>query len=168
MKLYVANTTHQVQDFQYRLPDNLKIYKQTIDIGKQVMVPGDLSSNDVDFVVAQHAMYGMVNVRELDRTRNFFGLCYSIDKPVDVERVKYAVIHNKGVLVERGKEIRKEAAVAVNNSIEEQTGSLNSLQMDIEEIETKGKDTEVSEKIKVSHTEEPTERVKRAYNRRAV
>ena len=161
MKMYVANTTHQVQDFQYRLPDSLKIYKQEIRIGGQIAVPGDITRNDVDFIVNQHAMYGLVDVKEIDRTRNFFGLCYSIDKPVDVERVKYAIIHNNEVLVERGKDLRKEAAVAVNNAIEEQTGGLNSLQMDIEEIETKGKDTEVSEKIKVSHTEEPSTKTRK-------
>ena len=161
MKLYVANTTQQVQDFQYRMPDSLKIYKQTIAIGGQIQVPGDISTADIDFIVEQHAIYGMVDVKDIDRTKPYIGLCYSVDKHVNVERVKYALIHNNEVLVERGREIRKEAAVSVNNIIEEKTGGANSLEMSVEEIETKGKDTEVNEKIRVSRSEAPTPSTKR-------
>jgi len=155
MKMYIANCTNQVQDFMYRIPENTKLMKQIISIGGQIQIPGELSTTDIDSIVAQHSKYGFVRVDEIDRTKPFFGLCYSVDKKVDMDKVRRAIVHNQEVLVERGKELRKEAAVAVNNAVEEQTGGLNSLEMSIEEIDKEGKDSEINEKIRVDRSADP-------------
>ena len=71
-----------------------------------------------------------------------------------MDRVRNAIEHNYEVLEERGKIIRQEAAVAVNNSIEEQTGGgLNALEARIEEV---GKDATMDETIRVTRHEDPT------------
>ena len=171
-KLYIANCSQQIQDFQYRVSDNDKIYKIPIDIGTQIQLPGHLSTQDIDFIVRQHAVYGLVSVSEIDRSKHFFGVCYSIDKPVDISKLRYALEHNRDVLVERGKEIRKEAAVVVNNALEEDarfSGRLNSFEVEITEIEkpnasSDSDHTSVNEKLLVTR-EATEERVAKAKSR---
>jgi len=158
--MFIANCTNQVQDFHYRLPENPKVLKQTIPIGGQIQIPGDLSTPDIEAIVRQHTVYGMVSVQEIDRTKDFIGICYQLDRKVDMERVKRAAIHNLGVLNERGRKLRQEAAVAVNNAIEEQTNGVQAFEMSIEEQESQGKDIEVNEKVRVSKYEEPQAPVK--------
>ena len=158
MKMFIANLTHQRQDFHYRLPEDGKIRKQMIEVGEQIQISGDLSTPEVDAIIAQHSIYGLINVTEIDRTQDFAGTCYSVGKPVDMQRVRYAIAHNQGVLEQRGVELRKEAAVAANNSIEEQHGGLNALEMTIEEVSAKKDPTDatINEKIRVSRKENPT------------
>ena len=93
-KMYVANCTSQVQDFQYRLPESGKVFKQTIPIGQQIQVSGDLNVLHIQAIIEQHAKYSMVAVHEIDRTKPFIGLCYNLDKPVDMEKVRRALVHN--------------------------------------------------------------------------
>lgn len=157
MKMYVANCTNQVQAFLYRAPGTKSNRNQPIDIGRQVQISGDLNTKDIEAIVEQHSKYGMVAVDEIDRTKAFVGVCYSIDKPVPIEKIKRAAEHNKGVLIEAGRENRKLAAVAVNNEVEKQApGALNSLELSIEEQESKdGRDREVSENITVDKTATP-------------
>ena len=157
MKLYIANLTHQRQDFQYRLPEDGKIRKQTIEIGEQIQISGDLNTPEIDAIIEQHAIYGLINVTDIDRTKAFAGTCYSVGKPVNMERVRYAILHNQEVLEERGRDLRKEAAVAANNSIEEQTqGGLKALELSVEELPTKDKpDGDINEKIRVTRSEGP-------------
>jgi len=159
MKMYIANCTPQVQDFHYRLPENAKLLKQTIPLGQQIQIPGDLTQFDIDAIIEQHSRYGMVRVGEIDRTKAFIGVCYDIDRKVDMDRVRNAIEHNYEVLEERGKIIRQEAAVAVNNSIEEQTGGgLNALEARIEEV---GKDATMDETIRGTTGRRPS-RTRRA------
>lgn len=160
--MYVANCTRQIQDFMYRLPEQTKVMKQIIDIGGQIRIPGDLSTPDVEAIVEQHAIYGMVRVDEIDRTKPFVGVCYSLDKPVSVDKIRIALQHNQDVLVERGRKIREETAVSINNAMEDQTNALESLEVSIEEIEKDGKDTQVNEKIRVDKTAPETGPIRNA------
>lgn len=151
-KMYIGNCTVQVQDFQYRLYGNNKTYKQMIPIGGQLPLSGDLDLKDIDFIVEQHAPYGLKAVSELDRSKDFTGLCYSIDKPINVDQLKKAIHLNHDVLVEQGKATREEAAVVVNNALEEQTKGMSGLQaldLTIQEVERKGEDTQINESIRV-------------------
>jgi hypothetical protein len=159
-QMYVANCTNQTQDFMYRLPENRKIIKQSIPIGEQRKLSGDFSVHDVEAVVEQHGKYGMVAVSEIDRTKPFIGLCYSLDKRVDMHKVQHAVEHNYGVLEERGRLIRQEAAVATLASIEgaDEGSGIGALEASIEEVPAKkdGSDTKVNEVIRVTRNEGPT------------
>lgn len=156
MKLYVANCTNQVQDFIYRLPETASSRQQRIEIGGQIQISGTLSKMDIDAVIEQHTKYGMVSVDEIDRTRQFIGICYSVDKPVDLKYVARAFDINKYVLDERGKTIRQEAAIAVSNSVEEQGAGLTALDMSVVEEQTpKNPDPKIAEGVRVSRLETP-------------
>ena len=133
MKLYIANCTQQVQSFMYRVPETPAPRMQPIGIGQQIQISGDLSQFDIDAIVEQHSRYGLVAVDAIDRTRPFIGVCYSVDKHVPVDKIKRALEHNESVLIERGRVMRQEAAVALNNSLEEQTDGLKNLELTVQE-----------------------------------
>jgi hypothetical protein len=158
MKLYVANCTKQVQDFVYRVPETLGPARmQRIEIGRQVPLSGDLNTKQIDSIIEQHAKYGLVPADEVDRTKPFIGMCYAVDKPVPLTRMQSAIIHNDEVLALRGQHLRQEAAVAVNNAMEDQApgSGLKELEMTIVEDQRKdGSSPEVNEEIVVSRAPE--------------
>lgn len=159
MKMYIANCTQQVQDFIYRLPESPKTLHQKIEIGGQIQIAGDRSQIDVDAIVEQHARYGLVAVDEIDRTQPFIGLCYAVGKPVEVNRIRYALAHNHEVLTERGQQIRQEAAVAFNNALENQGQAPSALEMSVEEeTEKRSPDDDspvISEGVRVDRNANP-------------
>lgn len=174
MKMYVANCTQQRQSFMYRVPETngsgmmggMRV--QDIEIGGQTALSGDLNKFQIDAIVSQHARYGLVAVDEIDRTRGAFtGMCYSIDKPVPVNKLLYVINANRGVLDLRGQAIRKEAAVAVNQQVESQMGDsvsgarppqLEKLEIEVqEEKQGTGPTHEpVEERLRVTRREDPT------------
>ena len=161
--LYIANTTQQVQDFQARVPEIPQVVRLIIPIGGQAKFPMDLNPLQVEAIVSHHSVYGLVNVSEIDRTKEFVGLCYRLDKPVDIERIKYAILHNFEVLEKRGAQIRKESAVSVALSAEEQAkqigaSNLNAMEFSVEEVETQGRDKELeTQTIRVDRSANPDE-----------
>jgi hypothetical protein len=142
MKMYVGNCTRQPNDFQYRMPGeassqrnqggNLRV--QRVEALSYLQLSGDLTSDEIDYIVAQHSTYGMVHVSEIDRTKPYFGLCWDT-KPINVPTLREAISHNQAVLEQRGREMRKEAAVALNNSLEqaEDMGDLKKLTIEVKE-----------------------------------
>jgi hypothetical protein len=173
MRMYVANCTQQRQIFMYRVPEEGSgmmggMRVQDIEIGQQVPLSGDLNKFQVDSIVQQHARYGMVAVEEIDRTRGAFtGLCYSVDKPVPVSKLLYVINANKSVLDLRGQEIRKEAAVAVNQQVETQmegnvSGAkppqLEKLEIEVQEEKSGNGPAHkpMDEKLRVTRSEDPT------------
>ncbi len=160
MRVYVANCTQQVQDFAYRVLGQNGIRRQTIEIGRQVLLSGsDWGTPEIEHLVKQHARYGMVALGDVDRTKPFVGLCYSIDKPVPVEKLRRALAHNKEVLQERGKVLRQETAVAMNSILEEgEAGGPKELEVSVEELPMKdgSKDQEVNDTVLVSRSDEPS------------
>jgi len=161
-KLFIANCTQQIQDFMFSFPGSNKIMKQIIEIGSQIQIPGDLTPAQIQHIVEMHAPYGMVRVDEIDRTKAFIGVCYSIDKRVEVNKIRYALEHNFGVLNERGRATREETAVAVNNSLQNESRDFRAVELEIKELPNKdGKDIEVEEqKIRVDPTAKDTGPVK--------
>jgi hypothetical protein len=116
--MYVSNTTKQNVSFLYRVPESSGVRNQEIPVGSQVALSGDLSREAIDYIIDQHAKYGMVEVSEIDRIKEFSGLCYSIDKPVPVGKIERLIHHNTGKLIELGKKIRQEAAMSGNSVLE--------------------------------------------------
>jgi len=142
MKLYVANAAKQVIDLTCRIPGLGSLYRQTIPIGCQIVVGGDLDLTQVNEVVRQLSGYGLTKYDELDRAKPFVGLCYAVDRPVPNKRILFAMEHNAKVLVERGKEMRAQAAVATNNAIErtlveEGLGNIEALDVTVVEEENR-------------------------------
>lgn len=118
MKLYVANATRQVLEFHARIPEIKRTVVQRIPPGSQQQIAGDLNQPQIDAIVAQHAKYGMIPVDEIDRTRDFIGICYSVDKVILVTKIQRAMQVNNAVLTERGKKIRQDAAIVSHQAIE--------------------------------------------------
>ena len=117
MDLYIANGTSQKWNFHYRVLERKSFMTQEIPIGEQIVIP-NLSPPDVDYLIQQGAKYGMVDVAEMDRVgKAFKGLCYSIGKPVKSDKIERLFRHNTNVLVEQGREFRKNAAIVENNRL---------------------------------------------------
>ena len=136
-KLYIANTTKKLQIFHYRMPEDPRPQALMIHIrpgGQEVIPYRDLSPQAVEAIVAPHRPYGLISVDEVPRHKPFVGMCYSVDKPVPLERIQVGLKHNDELLAHQGRETRIAAAVALNNAIEQQTGQqLSNLEISIEE-----------------------------------
>lgn len=116
-QLYIANATRQVQDFHYRIPGIAQVRQQTIQIGGQIKISGDLKINEVEAIIQQHSKYGLISADEIDSGKAFAPMCYQVDKPVAPEMIEMLSNRNMGVLADRGYEQRKEAAIVVTNRI---------------------------------------------------
>jgi hypothetical protein len=144
-EMYVANVSKQNIQFAYRVPERKGVVIQPIRAGFQVKLSPhgtmtNLSAPDIDSIVGQYSKYGMVNVSDIDLSRGTFaGLCYSLDKPVPVAKLERALVKNEESLEKLGLEMRTEAAVAVNQAIEEGAGTeMRGLEMSVTEIEPPG------------------------------
>jgi hypothetical protein len=99
-------------DFMYRVPGQEGLRTQQIRWGSQVQLSGDLSTPEIEGIVEQHTIYGMIHVSEIDQARPFIGLCWQLDKPIPVAKLQAGAEHNVQILNARGEAIRKESAVA--------------------------------------------------------
>lgn len=140
--LYVANTTKQFHDFVYRVPGSSeRVRVQKIPPGEQVRIhEKDAPPQEIDGIIKQHSRYGMLPVAEIDRRRPYIGLAYSIDKPINVEKLLVGLSVNEDAAVARAKQARAEAAAATSVAIQEDDGpKLESMGI---EVIREGKDIE--------------------------
>lgn len=133
----MANCTKQVQDFVYRIPeDKNRCRLQTIPVGAQIIVHTKDASLDVLMgIVAQHEPYGLVDVKDIPKTVKYIGLCYSFDKPIDMDKIMHALHHNDDVLTDLGLQIRKDNAVSLNHSITTNEDAPGLIHLEVETIE---------------------------------
>lgn len=118
MKLFIGNATSQNFNFHYRLPERTSVTQQFIAMGEQVQIIGDLSQMDIDAIIKQGNTYGMLSVEEIDRnSTKYHGLCYSIGKEISSSKIEKLFVANTGVLVEMGRELRKNAAIVENSRL---------------------------------------------------
>jgi hypothetical protein len=117
-RLYIGNATRQMHDFHYCLAKGVAVRSLAIPAGTQARVPGELTPAQVDYILTKQAKYGIVGVDEIDRTRGFQGLCYSIGKPIASMRLTLLMGRNFDDLVRQGRKIREESAVAQSNLLE--------------------------------------------------
>jgi hypothetical protein len=157
MRLFIANGSHQNIDFQYRVPKYKNYRQQTIPVGGQQQLSGDLDKEAIDAIVDHHQKYGMIRAEEISNFRGFYvPYVYSVDKPVAAEIIGELVIQNRSYQQALGVKIRQNAAVAVNNIIEEQITHepLRNLEITIEEVGTKDKNSEMNEGIIITRDRE--------------
>ena len=119
---------------------------QSIPAGGQIEVYRDATMDILEGIIEQHRMYGLVHVSEIDRTKEFANLCYQFDKPITQNQIMYGIEHNSDVLEVRGNEMRKKAAVAINNNLEraaEESGNnkVKAVEVGIKEEKTDQGDT---------------------------
>ena len=119
-QLFIGNATHQYHEFIYMVPGSPNI-TQRIDPGGQIRISakgGNLSPEDIEAIVRHHAVYGLIPVSEVaTRTEDFRGLCYSIDTPISVDRLREQIMKNREVMISRGVEARRAAAVASDSRL---------------------------------------------------
>jgi hypothetical protein len=156
-RLYIANCTKQRHEFLYRAPEQKNHIKQPIEIGSQIAVwksDGTASRDDLQIIVEQHTAYGLVDVSEIDRTKHFVGMCYSFDKPVDIQKIMYTIESNDAVLEQRSLDLRKEGASVIShtlNQIASDAGNgLNNVEIEVKEVVAPGKEMRFDEKITVT------------------
>jgi hypothetical protein len=119
MKLYVANATRQTHQFTYSRIGSPRAYVQEIPAGGQIAISGDLTQPEVESIIQQHVKYGMIAIDDISRSQGFCGRCYSLDRSIRLERIQELLLRNDRVLREQGRAARVAAAVALNQTIEE-------------------------------------------------
>jgi hypothetical protein len=118
MKLFIGNATSQNFNFHYRLPERKSVFQQFIAYGQQIQISGDLSQPEVDAIIQQGSTYGMLAVEEIDRhATRYHGLVYSVGKQIASSNIEKLFHANTGVLVNIGRELRKNAAIVENNRL---------------------------------------------------
>jgi hypothetical protein len=156
MKIYVANCTPQVHNFVYRMLGQTGIRQQMIEVGRQVRLSGEMTSEEIDFIVNQHAKYGLIRDTEITRkTRGFNCLVYAVDRPVAVDNMTIVLELNREALVTQGQQTRKEAAVAVTNAIENEGPGLKALELSVVEEDRPGVEGTMAEGLRVTREEGP-------------
>ena len=147
--MYIANVHHQTQDFAYRLPENPKLFRQEIKVGEQIRVAANLTTTDVESIIGQYACYGMIPAADVQRREEHTSLVYSIDKPVSPAQMREAWERNCSVLENRGRELRADAAVAVNNALKEESDKFRAIEMSVVEQRTDGGLPTVNDRVVV-------------------
>lgn len=112
MDLYVANISKQIHHFHYRLPESNRTLDIKIQSGQQVKIEVDNTAT-VDYVVAQHAMYGMREVKQINSRDKFVGLAYQVDKVIDVELLSSGFTHNERTMIEDARTRQEETTVSI-------------------------------------------------------
>lgn len=191
-KLYIANPKTQAETFSYRVPDERVdpsrpshgvslsgVRTQDIPPGGYITLSGDLSTGQIDAIIDQHQKYGLYRIEDVSRRQpDYVSLLCTIDKPPSLSILEGVMRRNIELLHIRGREMRKLAAVSVNNRIEtdmqesRMPGQLTKLEMEIVEQRTVSSDTPETEaqRVRVTRDTEGPEsatRQKRAYTRRA-
>src|SRR3974390_1318278 len=91
MDLYIGNATKQEQQFCYRVPEDGRLRVQDIHVGTQIKVSGELTAQQIDAIVDQHRMYGLIPAAEAGKVKDFAGLCYSVGKPIQIDKLQLAI-----------------------------------------------------------------------------
>ena len=130
-RLYVANTTKHNQQVFYRLdfaPDGgmdpraaqrMNAKSEPIPKGRQKNLGGDLTMPQIEDIVRQLNVFGMVGEKEIARLpRRQVPYVFNVDKVVSEKAIRTVLAHNDGVLVQEGKTRRAAMAIAANEIAE--------------------------------------------------
>ena len=157
--LYVANCSKQRHDFTYRVPEEVAVRRQQIMPGSQTAIyQPNVPMEIIRAIIDQHARYGLVDVNEIDRRKAFTGLCYSLDKPIKVEKFMYVDETNSSALQDASLEARKVSAAALHDILEKVTegkGKLESLEFEVVE-QNKDNEAGINEILSVSRDNSAT------------
>lgn len=144
------------------VPEQRRYFTKLIRAGAQEQIYPEGSRDVHEGIIAQHRQYGLKAVSEIDRTKEFIGLCYQFDAPVSAERLTETIERNEVVMVAEAQERRKEATAALDGQLSQiaQDSGTNLSGLDVEVIEDqkKGVDTQLNETLSI---EKPGRRVRR-------
>jgi hypothetical protein len=154
--MWVANCTTQVWEFAYTLPGGKRSRRQIIEVGRQIRLAGELSPLDIQAIVRQWERYGLRPITEVKSLRDYTGLIFSLDGPINPEKyVKPVLIVNHDVLEERGRQQRIEAGIASAAQLSESAKAagmpMGDLEVSIIEDEhTDGTEPTFAETVKIT------------------
>jgi hypothetical protein len=157
MKIYIANTTVQNMEFNYRLPTEVnpktgrmmwseRLYVEKIPAGGQILLGGGREFSDLEvkhIFDHQGKTYGARRNGEL--AHGFIGMIWD-DKPIKVDRIEDAVKQNRQAAQERSAKMLDATAAAslVKQSEKAQeTGAPAPERMELEVAADKSKDVDV-------------------------
>lgn len=138
MKLYIANTTKQRHIFSFRTLETGRLRQIPIAHGSQMLVL-DGSSEEVDAVIQHHQIYGLVDATKIDQSKQFVGLCYSINKAVPASVIEKALRDNDEHLT-RNSHGRRQASVAAMDSTLRDSGTGYNGDMEFSVEQTKSRE----------------------------
>jgi hypothetical protein len=169
MPLFVANLTkHNFQLHFWTERTQRPIFVE-IPPGQQRSIYPEGSRADHESIVNQHKMYGMLPVSEIDRAKGFVGQCYQFDTPIPLDRLYNTMTNNEDVLYDESAERRKEAAASsddlMRRAAQETDSKIASFEVEIEEVDQKGVESQVHEVITVG--EEKPQQSERRRGRRS-
>lgn len=118
-RLYIANLTNQRLEFNYRLAGELNYRQEDIGVGRQALLPGELTSDAIAYIIKQHEPYNMRDAKELKNVKDYVGRCYSIDTPVQAGTLIMAFEHNRETLNEIAIDRRETEAASIAGGISE-------------------------------------------------
>ena len=146
-KIFLANTSGQNHIFNLRIPGTGKVYTSKVNAGGQVMVI-DGDKDIIDAAIAHFDTYKIPNIKEVDRTKHYFGQVYSVDKEISSELIERHFYEGGEKLDDAAGLSRKNTAAASKKAMEDAGLDAESLEVENVKINEKGK-TEGSEKITV-------------------
>ncbi|EAA8413880.1 hypothetical protein HU47_15095 [Salmonella enterica subsp. enterica serovar Abaetetuba] len=138
MKLYIANTTKQRHIFTYRKLETGRLVQIPIEHGAQMMVL-DGSTEEVDAVIQHHRVYGLVDSTKIDQSKDFVGLCYSINKPVSAAVIEKTIRDNDVHLTRNAHNLRQASVAALDSALRD-SGTGYSGEMEVSAEQAKGRE----------------------------
>lgn len=127
-KLFIANTTKHNYEFNFRVPGIDRIFMERIPVGGQVKIYKDAEIDVLEYIVNQHQNTPepfLVPVNEVDRHKGHIGLIYQFDKEISAKQIERKFRENDDALIEKGKAIRIENAVALSAALNDQVAMSN-------------------------------------------
>jgi hypothetical protein len=116
-QVFVANTSIQHHHLMFALEKTGRLYEHILNIGGQVsleeIVRRRLTQAEVNYFVATKEKYGYRNVRDVAGEREFVGIVYSLDAPVNLKAIKSNYEHNDDVLNQKRDERLELSAAAI-------------------------------------------------------
>jgi len=150
--LYIANTTPRQHHLNYRIPENVRLFERYIPAGGQVKLT--YGQPEVDHIINQLTPYGLIAAKEIGRNKDFSGLCYSIDKPIDVDAIQNGLSEVDQSEITRALEVRKNGAIAADEAMEKisrQGGAqVNGVEIEVTEQSNGPNDTDPKFKQTIS------------------
>ncbi|MBU9812376.1 hypothetical protein ACE2AK_04185 [Rahnella perminowiae] len=116
MKLHIANTTKQRHDFTFRRLEKSNLVHHPIRAGEQSIVL-DGTTDEIDYILKQHEIYGLIDATRIDQSKAYIGLCYSIDKPVASKIIEKAMRDNDQHLTRKSNDHRQASAFATSEKL---------------------------------------------------
>lgn len=137
MKLYIANTTKQRHIFAYRKLETGRLVQIPIAHGAQMMVL-DGSTEELDAVIQHHQIYGLVDSTKIDQSKEFVGLCYSINKPVSATVIEKTIRDNDIHLTRNAHNLRQASIMALDSTLRESgTGYDGDMEFSVEQAKVR-------------------------------